>query len=108
MKIDIIQLEFIDLTLRKMCVWIEKQTGWEGTITSLYRIGDSGVHGQLPLRGIDIRVRDKEMGKVIAKLINENWIYDHERWTFRCALLHGEGPNLHLHLQTHPNTKQKT
>ena len=104
MKIDIIQLEFIDLTLRQMCVWLEEQTGFEFTDTSLYRIGDPGVHGQLPVRGIDIRMRNKAVGEAVEKLINDNWSYDPRRWKLRCAILHGEGSNLHLHLQSHPNT----
>jgi len=105
MKIDIGQLEFIDLTLREIADWIEKSTGLEFTITSLYRIGDSGVHGQLPVRGMDLRMRDRFIGKEIERTINDEYIYDDNRPELKCAILHGEGANLHLHLQTHPNTK---
>ncbi len=107
MKIDIMQLEFIDLTLRKICVWLEEETGFEFIGTSLFRINDPGVHGQLPLRGVDIRMRNKKVGKVIEELVNENWVYDPMRWKMHCALLHGEGMNLHLHLQSHPKTEKR-
>jgi len=58
MKINIGQLEFIDKTLRHILVELEHQVGVEFIITSLYRIGDNGVHGTLPLRGIDLRSRN--------------------------------------------------
>ena len=48
MRIDVSQLEFIDKNLRLILLDIEKSTGVEFTITSLYRIGDVGVHGSLP------------------------------------------------------------
>ncbi|GAG36675.1 unnamed protein product, partial [marine sediment metagenome] len=50
MRIDYQQLDFIHPLLRDMISDVEKETGFEFTITSLYRIGDSGNHGQLPLR----------------------------------------------------------
>ncbi len=104
MKIDIAQLVFIDKRLRAILLSIELQTGVEFTITSLYRIDDTGVHGTLPLRGTDLRCRNKEVGKEIERLINEKWMYDHKRPNKQCAVLHGAGMNLHLHIQVHPNT----
>lgn len=104
MKIDINQLEFIDRKLRNILVWIESTTGMKFTITSLYRINDSGVHGELPLRGTDLRCRNKDIGTKIEKHINHNWTYDHTRPVKKCAFLHGKGLNLHLHIQVHPNT----
>ena len=103
-NIDIKQLEFIDPQLRKIVVWLEKITGMTFTITSLYRIGDGGVHGRLPVRGIDLRCRNRVVGEGIETLVNACWIYDPQRTVHNCALLHGKGANLHLHLQTHPNT----
>lgn len=105
MRIDIGQLKFIDLTLRDMVDWIEKSTGLEFTITSIYRDGDPGVHGTMPVRGIDLRMRNMFIGKEIERTINDEYIYDDNRPDLKCAILHGEGANLHLHLQTHPNTK---
>jgi len=107
MKIDIGQLEFIDQNLRDMALWLENETGHEYTITSLYRIGDTGVHGTLPLRGLDLRCRDAAVGEELEDMINQNWLYDPNRPTKMCAKLHGEGYNLHLHLQTHPNTERR-
>ena len=76
MKIDLMQLEFIDLNLRKILTDVEKDTGMEFTITSLFRIGDQGVHGQLPLRGIDLRMRSRAIGEEIVDMINNKWIYN--------------------------------
>ena len=105
MKIDINQLEFIDRTLRDITMFVESFSGMEPTITSLYRIGDYGVHGQLPLRGIDVRVRRMSIGHTIMNAINDKWYYDSKRPEMKCAVLHGVGSNLHLHLQVHANTE---
>jgi len=104
MKIDIKNLEFINETLRTICTEVEKETGVELTVTSLFRIGDTGVHGQLPLRGIDFRVKDILVGRLIEKKINQKWIYDTYRHKMKCALLHDVGQGLHLHVQAHANT----
>lgn len=107
MKIDIAQLEFIDKRLRNILVWLEKQTGMEFTGTSLYRIGDDGVHGVLPLRGVDLRMRSLRIGSAIEGEINEVWEYDPSKPSRQCAFLHGDGANLHIHLQAHPNTRAR-
>lgn len=105
MKTDINQLEFIDRKLRDMAIWIEEKTGLEFTITSLYRIDDNGVHGTLPLRGLDFRCRNLETGITIEALINTFWIYDRNRPGKKCCFLHGHDSNLHFHFQVHPNTE---
>lgn len=107
MKLDIAQLEFIDKKLRLMVVWLELETGLEFTSTSLYRIGGNGVHSVLPLRGLDLRMRNKHIGRNIESLINDNWEYDPSRPHKNICKLHGKGSNLHLHLQTHTNTKRR-
>ena len=107
MRIDIGQLEFMDKKLRNILLYLEKETGYDFTITSLYRMGDDGVHGQIPLRGTDLRMRNREVGVTVAKLINDRWMYNPDDSAKLCALLHGTGSNLHLHLQVHPNTIQK-
>jgi len=104
MKSDIAQLKYVDPKLRELVVWLESSTGFEFTETSLYRIGDEGVHGQLPVRGIDLRCRNFEIGSAIERHINRHWLYDAKRENLTCCLLHGKGANLHLHLQVHPNT----
>ena len=105
MKIDINQLEFIDRTLRDIAMFVESFSGMEPTITSLFRIGGNGVHSQLPLRGIDVRVRRMDIGHSIMTAVNDKWAYDPNREMMRCAVLHGTGSNLHLHLQVHANTE---
>ena len=104
MKIDIKQILFLHPRLRELLQWVEEATGLEPTITSLYRIGDPGVHGCLPVRGADIRCRDKNLGLKIVRLVDLNWSYDKKRPNISCALLHGEGWNLHIHLQVHDMT----
>lgn len=105
MKSDIIQLEYVDEKLRKMVIWLEESTGFELTETSRYRMNDDGVHGQLPVRGIDLRCRNYEIGAAIERHINRYWVYDEPRPAMKCCVLHGKGLNLHLHLQVHPNTE---
>lgn len=104
MRVDLAQLEFVCATLREIVLELEETAGFELVVTSLYRIGDSGVHGALPLRGIDIRVRVPGVGALLEKSINNKWVYDPERPEMACAILHGVGANLHLHIQTHPHT----
>lgn len=104
MKIDIAQLEFIHPTLRNILGYVENVTGLEFTITSLYRIGDNGVHGTLVLRGTDLRMRNRAIGEMVEALINSFWTYDPQRPSKKCALLHGVGPNLHIHIQVSDNT----
>ena len=104
MRIDYQQLEFIHPTLRELVHSVEIETGFEFTITSLYRIGDSGNHGQLPLRAMDLRCRSPLVGLPIEAWINDTWKYDPDRPEMKCCLMHGAGSNLHFHLQVHPNT----
>ncbi len=103
MRIDLAQLEFIDRTLRKMVLATEAEFG-DFTITSLYRIGDPGVHGQLPLRGIDIRCKDDKRGKKIAKWVNGRYEYDPRRPWMVCCMYHNTGLGSHLHFQSHERT----
>ncbi len=104
MRIDYGQLEFLHPTLREILHDLEIATGVEFTTTSIFRIGDSGVHGQLPVRGYDLRCRMEDMGRVLESYINRTWCYDPERLQKMCCLLHGEGSNLHLHVQVSDST----
>jgi len=106
MEIDLAQLEFVDPKLREMALDIERTFG-KRTITSLYRIDDDGVHGQLPLRGIDFRCRLIILGNLIKKYVDERWAYDYKRPNKTCCKVHGKGKNFHIHLQTHPNTTRR-
>jgi len=103
MKIDLNQLEFINLLLRELALAIEERFG-EKTITSLYRIGDKGVHGTLPLRGIDLRCNSKDHGEEVEQWVNEQWIYNPHDLKRNCCLFHNVGSGYHLHIQVHPNT----
>lgn len=76
------------------------------TITSAYRPDDKGVHGTMPIRGLDFRCRDSIIGEKLEEYINERWIYDHERPDIKVALYHDVGKGKHLHVQVHPNTER--
>jgi hypothetical protein len=105
MRIDLSQLDFIEPLLRDIVIGLEKKYGVEFMITSLYRIGDKGVHGQLPLRGIDLRCWDKSLGEMIEEEINTLYVYDPERPNMSVCMFHDIGQGAHLHLQVHPNTR---
>ena len=66
MNIDISQLEFIDKKLREICIFLENEIGVDFTVTSLYRMNnENSVHGMLPLRGVDLRVKNDDIGQVV-------------------------------------------
>jgi len=106
MEIDLSQLEFIDRMLRKMVLSTADAFSGElpFIITSLYRIGDNGVHGQLPLRGMDIRCSLDSIGRQIEGWVNQRYHYDPSRPQMKCCMYHDVGLGRHLHFQIHPNT----
>jgi len=103
--IDLHQLEFIDRTLRAILYEVQEHYGMPFVITSLYRIDSPGVHGTLPLRGIDVRCREKELAVPIVEFVNSRWQYDPDRPKRLCCMAHDTGQGFHLHFQVHPNTK---
>lgn len=109
MKADFSQFEFIHHKLRELMDDAERcyhfMAGQEPVITSLYRIGDKGVHGQLPLRGCDLRMRNEQMGRAIADELNARWLYDRRRPEMKCAIYHDIGQGAHIHLQVHMLTE---
>jgi hypothetical protein len=107
MRIHYEQLEFIHPLLRKLIRDVEDETGFEFTITSLYRIDDRGNHGALPLRAMDLRCRDAVYGVGILNYVNNMWIYDPQRPELKCCLIHDTGQGLHFHFQVHPNTEKR-
>ena len=107
MRIDLGQLEFIEPKLRGMALDVEAHFDVEFTITSLYRINDNGVHGALPLRGLDLRCREPGFGKLIEKYVNTKWIYDPARTQMKCCMFHDIGQGAHIHLQVHPQTRKR-
>lgn len=106
MKADIINQEAIHFKLRLLIAWMEEAIGVEFTETSRHRKG-TGVHSAYPVRGIDFRMRSFTVGKAIEQIVNDVWEYDRNQPTKGCCLLHGEGANMHLHMQVHPNTKKR-
>lgn len=76
----------------------------EPVVTSAYRPGDQGVHGQTPLRGLDIRCHNDGVGELICSLLNSQYIYDPKRPEMKVAKYHDVGYGKHVHLQVHPNT----
>ena len=73
-------------------------------VTSAFRPGDEGVHGTIPVRGLDLRCRDKMIGNIICNWVNARWQYDPKRPFMDCAMCHDVGSGIHLHFQVHPNT----
>ena len=63
------------LMLEKIVFWICEQ--WPGQIvfTSGYRKDNKGVHGQDPLRGIDLRSREFRNPRQVEDAINQEWDY---------------------------------
>ena len=107
MKLDLAQLEFIEPKLRGMALDVNSHFDVEFTVTSLYRINDKGVHGTLPLRGIDLRCRESGFGKMIEDYVNKKWIYDPDRPDMKSCMFHDIGQGAHIHLQVHPHTRKR-
>ena len=76
-------------------------------ITSAYRPGDEGVHGQMPVRGLDLRCQDKPLAGKIETDINSIWMYDPDRPDMKVCVAHDVGQGFHLHLQVHRNTTKR-
>lgn len=74
-------------------------------LTSIYREDDPGVHGVW--RGVDIRGKTFLLDELmkIAIHVNAKYQYDPKRPKKQVLFVHGEGENIHMHLQTHPNTR---
>ncbi len=98
-------------TLVEILEAVQKRWGL-ATITSAYRPGDPGVHGQMPTRGVDLRSTDVcdvdvlKRGHDIAAWVNEQWEYDPDRPGMVCAIYHNAGSGWHLHIQVHENTRR--
>ena len=102
-------LEVLNLhpILIEMMIELEAIAG-PGLYTSAYRPEDSGVHGQMPCRGIDRRCRNAAIGNAIKEWVNYKWEYDFDRPDKQCCVFHKcEKYGWHLHLQSHPNTRRR-
>ena len=79
-----------------------------GVITSAYRPGDPGVHGQMPVRGADRRCRNSAIGNAIKQWLNRKWEYDPERPHLDVCIFHKcDEHGWHLHCQVHNNTTRR-
>jgi hypothetical protein len=108
LRVDLQQLEFIDKKLRIISREIEDHFRVEFEVASLYRIGDDGVHGTLPLRGTDLGCKVQAFGDLVSEFINSRWVYDPARPEKVCCRCHKtKTGELHLHLQVHPNTVRR-
>jgi hypothetical protein len=107
-KIDLSQLDYYDKMLKEILLYVEQQYG-EQTITSQYRIEDTGVHGTMPLRATDLQCHDDELGETIENEINFIWQYDPARPAMSVCMYHDNrgAPGKHLHFQVHPRTKKR-
>jgi hypothetical protein len=90
-------------TLAVIAEQVKREFGLN-VITSAFRLGDSGVHGTQPVRGLDLRCWDTDLGFRVAEWVNARWAYDPDRPGKQCALYHNAGSGVHLHLQAHPKT----
>ncbi len=106
-ELDLAQLDFVDPLVRKIVLETQAACGVRFIVTSIYRPGDKGVHGTLPVRGVDVRMRDLDLGLTIEDKVNSLWQYDPRRPSIKVCEAHGEGANFHLHFQVHPNTRRK-
>ena len=106
MKIAYQELDFIHSTLQLIMADYEGFFGTEQLITSLYRIGDTGVHGQLPVRGVDMRCREDVIGYHVEEYINSRWVYDDDRPSLQVCIYHDTGRGKHIHLQVSNKTQR--
>lgn len=76
-------------------------TFYDVVVTSAYRKGDTGVHGTIPFRGIDIRSWIYPAPEKKVEWANSKWIYDPYRPQMKCFILHNAGKkwNMHIHIQ---------
>lgn len=73
-------------------------------ITSGFRFGDSGVHGTIPCRAVDLRSSTFKEPWAVRDDVNKHWVYDPDRPEYKCCVYHDAGSGFHFHLQVHPKT----
>lgn len=100
--INILNLEMIHPALKDVLRDLETEYDCF-TITSLYRI-ENGVHHTMPLRAIDLRCRNIEVGRSIEYWVNKRWAYDPTRPGYEVCMFHDTGRGKHLHVQVHDLT----
>ncbi len=85
---------------------IKKEWGLD-IITCGSRLNDPRCHGTLckegKLRAVDLRMKNRQMGKHIESWVNALYQYDPKRPHMNVALWHKK----HLHLQVYPTTRKR-
>jgi len=107
-KDETVFLSFLDVPLHNklsdLILWLRNGVLSDlPVITSAYRAKDPGVHGQIPLRGLDLRSKGYN-AKQVVDMINDHWEYDSKRPEKQCAILHDIGKGEHIHLQVCDST----
>ena len=93
-------------TLIEILVWLVGEYPENLVITCGYRPGDSGVHGTMPCRAVDLRSWTFKAPDRVCNYINMVFEYDYKRPEMKVALFHDVGKGLHFHIQVHPNTRR--
>ena len=88
----------------EVLIWMV-ENGYKITITSMYRPGDPGVHGQKPCRGVDIRSHYFHLPEAVVYAINRAWDYGDGK--HKVAIYHDVGRGPHIHLQVRDETRKK-
>lgn len=94
----------------ELCQISYEDFGKNAVITSIYRGPDHPLYRKGSVhaywRGIDFRVHHYTPleEKKLELHFERNYIYDENRDDKKCFLIHGEGWNRHIHMQTHPET----
>ena len=92
--------------MMELLIWyVERYGGDKLIITSMYRIGDKGVHGQVPCRGVDIRTRG--VWEDPQRFVDEIYrVWEYGDGKHKVALFHDVGRGEHIHLQVRNETRR--
>ena len=101
-----LMLRIYEPKLLEVLKWVYEEHK-EMIITCGFRKGDSGVHGQEPCRGVDLRSTSFTNPKSVEEDINKYWEYDPTRPDMQVALLHNVGQGIHFHIQVHARTRRR-
>lgn len=61
--------------LISIIMWLISDCHIPVCITCWFRRGDQGVHGTIPVRGVDLRSRTLGDPKAVAAMVNDAWVY---------------------------------
>lgn len=97
-----------DPMLCRIVRWIAQEWG-RIVITEGYRQKrhNNDLHGEIPVRAVDLRSRIYMKPEMVADKINSEWQYDYQRPDMQVCVYHDSGEGKHFHVQTHPNTRRR-